>query len=239
MKMEGNVPEATSNAARSPVLEVLGLYAGYGDLAAVRDLSLVVYPGEIVALLGPNGAGKTTTLLTLCGAIPALGGKVLWCGEVTTEPLYRRIRKGMGFISEERSVTNKLTVKENLALGSGPVEDAFSLFPQLRRLQNRQAGLLSGGEQQMVTLARCLSSKPSLMLVDELSLGLAPIVVETLFSALRNAAVETGTAVLLVEQQVQRALTIADRWYLLRHGSLVNAGAAGEDSFAELSRAYL
>lgn len=228
-----------SAEAASPILQVEGLYAGYGDLAAVRDLNLVVRSGEIVALLGPNGAGKTTTLLTLAGAIPSLGGKVVWNGKATSASLHRRVRSGMGFIPEERSVISKLTVRENLRLGRGSVDDAIRLFPQLQPLLRRPAGLLSGGEQQMLTLARCLASKPSLMLVDELSLGLAPIVVKSLLSALRTAANETGTAVLMVEQQVHRALTVADRWYLLRHGNLVSSGDADETAATKLTAAYL
>jgi branched-chain amino acid transport system ATP-binding protein len=223
----------------SPILQVEGLYAGYGDLAAVRDLNLVVHAGEIVALLGPNGAGKTTTLLTLAGAIPSLGGQVVWNGKATTASLHRRVRAGMGFIPEERSVISKLTVRENLRLGRGSVGDAIELFPQLEALQRRPAGLLSGGEQQMLTLARCLASKPSLMLVDELSLGLAPIVVKSLLAALRSAATETGTAVLMVEQQVHRALSVADRWYLLRHGSLVGSGTSDATTATKLAAAYL
>ncbi|MDT4937287.1 MAG: branched-chain amino acid transport system ATP-binding protein [Pseudonocardiales bacterium] len=223
----------------SPILTVEGLYAGYGDLAAVRDLNLVVHAGEIVALLGPNGAGKTTTLLTLAGAIPSLGGNVTWNGKATSASLHRRVRSGMGFIPEERSVISKLTVRENLRLGRGSVDDAVRYFPQLEPLLRRSAGLLSGGEQQMLTLARCLASKPSLMLVDELSLGLAPIVVKSLLSALRTAASETGTAVLMVEQQVHRALSVADRWYLLRHGSLIGSGDADETAATKLTAAYL
>jgi len=223
----------------SPILQVEGLYAGYGDLAAVRDLNLVVHAGEIVALLGPNGAGKTTTLLTLAGAIPSLGGKVMWNGKATSASLHRRVRSGMGFIPEERSVISKLTVRENLRLGRGSVNDAVRYFPQLEPLLRRSAGLLSGGEQQMLTLARCLASKPSLMLVDELSLGLAPIVVKSLLSALRSAATETGTAVLMVEQQVHRALSVADRWYLLRHGHLVGSGDADTTAATKLTAAYL
>src|SRR5579859_6270743 len=236
--MTGVAVVATADTG-SPILQVEGLYAGYGDLAAVRDLNLVVHAGEIVALLGPNGAGKTTTLLTLAGAIPSLGGKVMWNGKATSASLHRRVRSGMGFIPEERSVISKLTVRENLRLGRGSVNDAVRYFPQLEPLLRRSAGLLSGGEQQMLTLARCLASKPSLMLVDELSLGLAPIVVKSLLSALRSAATETGTAVLMVEQQVQRALSVADRWYLLRHGSLVGSGEADEHAVTKLAAAYL
>jgi branched-chain amino acid transport system ATP-binding protein len=227
------------NDAPPPILEVEGLFAGYGDLAAVRDLNLVVGSGEIVALLGPNGAGKTTTLKTLAGAMPAIKGTVRWNGEVVTSPLHRRVRQGMGFIPEERSVIAKLSVRDNLSLGRGPVDRALKMFPQLQPLLGRAGGLLSGGEQQMLTLARCLASKPSIMLVDELSLGLAPIIVKSLFSMLRTTAVENGTAVLMVEQQVQRALSVADRWYLLRHGALAGSGVTAGTGVNELAEAYM
>jgi branched-chain amino acid transport system ATP-binding protein len=225
--------------AEAPLLEARGLFAGYGDLAAVRDLNLTVSAGEIVALLGPNGAGKTTTLLTLAGALPPIKGTVRWNDRDVSMPLHRRVRAGMGFIPEERSVISKLTVKENLGLGQGSVDDAIALFPQLEPLLGRLGGLLSGGEQQMLTLARCLASRPSVMLVDELSLGLAPIVVKSLLATLRTAAVEAGTAVLMVEQQVERALKVADRWYLLRHGSLVASGVTSDTTSSDLAKAYL
>ena len=236
--MDGRGPMGTSDAG-TPILEAKGLFAGYGDLAAVRNLDLFVGAGEIVALLGPNGAGKTTTLKTLAGALPVIKGTVWWHGEVVTSPLHRRVRKGLGFIPEERSVIGKLSVRDNLLLGRGTVEAALEMFPQLRPLLGRAGGLLSGGEQQMLTLARCLAGKPSIMLVDELSLGLAPIVVRSLLSMLKSAAAENGTAVLMVEQQVQRALSVADRWYLLRHGALGGSGVTAETSVSDLAGAYM
>jgi branched-chain amino acid transport system ATP-binding protein len=229
----------TSTSAAEPILEISKLYAGYGDLAAVRDLDMIVHRGEIVALLGPNGAGKTTTLLTLAGVLPMLSGSVLWEGREDNSPLHRRVRKGLGFIPEERSIIYGLTVRENLRLGRGSIDDAVSLFPELGALMNRSAGLLSGGEQQMLTLARCLASKPSMLLVDELSVGLAPIIVKRLLVSLRDAARQTGTSVLMVEQEVQRALSVADRWYLLRHGSLVASGVSDETSLQQLAASYL
>jgi len=226
----------TTATESAPLLEARALYAGYRDLAAARNINLALHRGEIVALLGPNGAGKTTTLMTLAGALPALGGEVLW---KIQSPLYKRVRGGIGFIPEERSVITKLSVKDNLLLGRGDVDTAVSLFPQLKPILRRRAGLLSGGEQQMLTLARCLASGPSVVLVDELSLGLAPIVVQKLLETLRDAAIQTGTAVLLVEQQVQRALTVSDRWYLLRHGSIEATGVSDAAAAQQLSAAYL
>lgn len=227
------------HARREPVLQACGLIAGYGELAAVRDLDLVLHPGEIVALLGPNGAGKTTTLATLAGVLPPLGGEVRYLGRAVASPLHVRVRAGLGFIPEERSVINGLTVRENLALGRGTVDDAVELFPQLKPLLRRQAGLLSGGEQQMLALARCLAARPRVVLVDELSQGLAPIVVQSLLASLREAATESDAAVLLVEQQIQRALDVADRWYLLRHGALAAAGNADAEAAKRLASAYL
>jgi branched-chain amino acid transport system ATP-binding protein len=231
-----------SAAARrdEPVLKARQLTAGYGELAAVRGVDLVVHAGEIVALLGPNGAGKTTTLATLAGVRPPLAGEVQFLGRPVTSPLHARVRAGLGYIPEERSVIHGLTVRENLALGRGTVDDAVGLFPQLGQMLRRPAGLLSGGEQQMLSLARCLAARPRVILVDELSQGLAPIAVKSLLLALREAVSVTGSAVLLVEQQVRRALDVADRWYLLQHGALVDEGdAAADDAVGRLTGAYL
>ena len=202
------------------VLHVQGLHAGYGELAAVRDLDLIVHAGEMVALLGPNGAGKTTTLLTIAGELPPLAGTVTYAGRIRRDPLHRRVHDRMGFIPEEGSVFHSLTVAANLRLGPGPSEDAIGLFPQLRSLLDRRAGLCSGGEQQIISLARALAARPRLLLVDELSLGLAPQVVSRLLEVLRAAADE-GMAVLLVEQHIGQALQIADRACVLSRGQVV------------------
>jgi branched-chain amino acid transport system ATP-binding protein len=219
-----------SSGARSmppPVLELVGVTAGYGDLAAVRDVSLRVAAGEVVALFGPNGAGKTTTLMAAVGALPRMSGHVRWRGAPAAKRLHAMARAGLSFVPEERSVISGLSTLDNLRLGRGGVEDALAHFPELTELLSRRAGLLSGGQQQMVTLARALAAGPAALLVDELSLGLAPLVVDRLLATIRQAADQQGLAVLLVEQQARRALAIADRWYLLRNGSVVAEGDAG------------
>jgi branched-chain amino acid transport system ATP-binding protein len=213
--------EPTDSAA--PLLETRDLVAGYGAITVVRDLDLNVHAGEIVALLGPNGAGKTTTLMTLAGAIPALGGTVLWLGQPTTAPLHRRAREGLGFLTETRSVIMSLSTRDNLRLAGVDADYAFSLFPELRTRLKVTAGLLSGGEQQMLSLARMLARHPKVVLADELSLGLAPLIVRRLLIALRAAA-DDGVGVLLVEQHIEHALSVSDRGYVMRRGQLELAG---------------
>jgi branched-chain amino acid transport system ATP-binding protein len=209
------------------VLRVTDLVAGYGDLAAVRGVNLELYAGEVVALLGPNGAGKTTTLLTLAGELPKIAGEVRYMGQPFKGPLHQRVRRGLGFVPEKRSVFMGLSVADNLRIG-GHAARVLDLFPELKPLLDRRAGLLSGGEQQMLTLGRALAMKPKMLLVDELSIGLAPLIVDRLFEALVATAHEDGTAVLLVEQQARRALLVADRWYLLRRGVLAATGDTSE-----------
>jgi branched-chain amino acid transport system ATP-binding protein len=203
----------------APLVEAVKLSAGYRGAAAVRDLTLEVRPGEVVGLLGANGAGKTTTLLTLAGDVPCLSGEVRFLGEAVRMPLAQRARRGLALVTEEKSVFMNLTVAENLRLGQGNPEDALAIFPLLREHLKRKAGLLSGGQQQILTLARALAARPRVLLADELSLGLAPIIVQQLFDAIRHAADETGVGVLLVEQHVRSALQVADRVYILQRGS--------------------
>jgi len=223
----------TSNGSGTPVvtaepaLAAEGLCVGYGSIPVVNQLDLVVRPGEMVALLGANGAGKTTTLLALAGELKPTAGTVRMFGEAVTKPLHVRCSQGMGFVTEEKSVIFGLSVIDNLRLGRGDIDLAFRLFPELERLRGRKAGLLSGGEQQILTLARALSREPRVLLADELSLGLAPLVVERLVRALRDAA-DRGVAVLLVEQQVRTALTACDRAYVLRRGRIVLEGATSD-----------
>ena len=154
--------------------EARGLAAGYGHGAVIRDVDLEVRAGEVVALLGANGAGKTTTLLTLAGVLPPSAGDVRWLGRVDTRPLHRRAREGLAYVSEERSVFQRLTTRQNLAIArAGEIRRAIRAFPELEPLMPRRGGLLSGGEQQMLALARALSRPTRLLMADELSLGLA------------------------------------------------------------------
>jgi branched-chain amino acid transport system ATP-binding protein len=212
---------------RPCVLRVSGLVAGYGDLAAVRGVDLELHAGEVVALLGPNGAGKTTTLLTLAGELPKIAGEVYYIDRPFKGSLHQRVRRGLAFVPEERSVFMGLSVADNLKIG-GRTDQVLALFPELKPLLGRRAGLLSGGEQQMLTLGRALAMKPKVLLVDELSVGLAPLVVDRLFDAVIATARENDTAVLLVEQQARRALRVADRWYLLSRGVLAATGDASD-----------
>jgi branched-chain amino acid transport system ATP-binding protein len=221
-----------------PVLEMRSVTAGYGDLAAIRDISYAIRPGEVVALFGPNGAGKTTTLMATVGVLPSSKGEVRWRGQRTTSPLHRLARQGLAYVPEERSIFSGLSARDNLRLGRGGVDPALEYFPELEPLLGRKAGLLSGGEQQMLTLARALATRPVALLVDELSLGLAPLIVERLLKVIREAADRDSLAVLLVEQQARRALSVADRWYLLNNGNVVGEGLAGAGD-SSLEAAYL
>jgi branched-chain amino acid transport system ATP-binding protein len=210
-------------------------------MAVVRDLDLHVDAGEVVALLGANGAGKTTTLLALAGELPPLAGQVRLHGKTTTAPLHTRCRDGLSFLTEERSVIMSLTAHENLRLAGVDPEVALELFPELRPLLKRTAGLLSGGEQQMLSLARALGRGPRVLLADELSLGLAPLVVERLLTSVRRAADEVGVAVLLVEQHVRQALASADRVYVMERGRVTLSGPVAEvkAQIEDIEAAYL
>jgi sulfate-transporting ATPase len=222
------------------VLDTHDLSAGYGDLPAVRDIMLHVDAGEIVALLGANGAGKTTTLLALAGELPLLEGEVVLFGSPTHAPLHQRAREGVGFVPEERAIFSSLTARANLRLGRGGVAGAVEHFPELEPLLSKQAGLLSGGEQQILGLARALAARPRLLLVDELSLGLAPMVVRRLLDAIRRGADE-GMAVVLVEQHVRHALAVADRCYVLHRGGIVLHRDASDaiEHLADVESAFL
>jgi branched-chain amino acid transport system ATP-binding protein len=223
------------------VIEARGLSAGYGKMAVVRDIDLRVGRGEVVALIGANGAGKTTTLLTLAGELSPLQGEVRFLGEPTTAPMHVRCRNGLGYVTEERSVIMDMSVADNLRLASVAPAKAFGYFPALERIMDRRAGLCSGGEQQMLSLARALGREPKVLLADELSLGLAPIIVPNLLQAVRTAADERGVGVLLVEQHVHQALEIADRVYVMERGRISLSGSSDEvvGQLDKIEAAYL
>ena len=223
------------------LLVAKGVSAGYHGHPIVHDLDLSVAAGRVVVLLGPNGAGKTTTLLTLSGDLPQLKGEIYLDGQLTKAPLHRRAHAGLSFVTEERSVFMRLSVAENLRVGRTDINRALELFPELRPLMRRRAGLLSGGEQQMLSLARALARKPKLLLIDELSLGLAPLIVIRLLDAVQQAAHQDGVGILLVEQHVKQALRVADEVLVMQRGAIVLRGPTEEvkSRVEELEPAYL
>ena len=230
----------SSDVSKAPRLEARGLCAGYGSVVVVRDLDLEVRAGEVVALLGANGAGKTTTLLTLAGVLQPHDGNVLVLGASARSPLHQRARSGLALVTEDRAVLMRMTVLDNLRLGRCDVDLALDIFPELKTRLRLTAGLLSGGEQQMLALGRMLARRPEVLLADELSLGLAPLVVERLLGVVRAAADE-GVAVLLVEQHVRKVLRVADRAYVLQRGRLALEGTSDEITaqLADVENSYL
>jgi branched-chain amino acid transport system ATP-binding protein len=219
----------------TPLLRTSEMAAGYGNVPVITGVSITVEPGEVVALLGPNGAGKTTSLLAISAFAPLMGGEVELFGEAQGRGArrpHKLARQGLAHAPEDRSLFPGLTVREHLRVCRAPTgratEDALRYFPALEPLLGRKAGLLSGGEQQMLTLARAFVDRPKLLLVDELSLGLAPVIVERLLPTLRQLADESGAGVLLVEQHVDLALEVADRAYVMNNGRIVIEGEAEE-----------
>ena len=223
-----------------PTLEITGLTSGYGEAIIVRGVSLTVAPGEIVALLGKNGMGKSTLLKTTMGFLPARAGRVALYGrDVTGRPPHRIARESIAYTPQEQAIFQDLSVAENLRLGQ-PKTDWFDeefarigeIFPFLRERVRQRAGTLSGGEQKMLLIARALMARPKLMLVDEITEGLQPSIIERLAEALAAERARTGVAMLLVEQNVRFALSVADRWAVLKLGEVDDEGASGDGDAA-------
>ena len=224
--------------ADTPMLALDAVDVHYGGIHALRSVSLTVNAGEVVTLIGANGAGKSTTLRAICGLVRPTRGRVSFMGDdITGLPTHTLVPRGISMAPEGRGIFANLSVLENLEMGAYFVKDraqvrddlerGFSLFPRLRERIKQNAGTLSGGEQQMLAIARALMSRPKLLLLDEPSLGLAPLVCQTIFSTI-DAIKEGGTTVLLVEQNAHAALKHSDRAYVLETGSVILEGSAAE-----------
>jgi len=218
------------------LLEVKGLEVRYGGIRAVKGADLIVGEGELVCLIGANGAGKTSILKAICGLLPAAAGSVSYSGQpITGVPSFKLVRKGLVLVPEGRGIFGQLSVAENLAMGAFAREDAaevrrdlekmLALFPRLAERGTQSAGTLSGGEQQMLALGRALMSKPKLLLLDEPSMGLAPLMVAKIFEVVRRIADE-GVTLLLVEQNARMALEAASRGYVMESGVITLEGEA-------------
>ena len=232
------------------VLQVTDVTAFYGAIQALRGVSLAVQPGEIVTLIGANGAGKTTLIMTICGHPRARDGQILYEGmDITQLRTHEIIQRGIAIAPEGRRIFPRMTVLENLQMGAeaagqhdpaATLEEVFALFPRLHERLHQRGGTLSGGEQQMLAIARALMGRPKLLLLDEPSLGLAPLVVRQIFGAIRDLNRRTGLAVLLVEQNAFQALRLAHRGYVLVNGAITMAGTGAElITRPEIRAAYL
>jgi branched-chain amino acid transport system ATP-binding protein len=219
------------------LLEVNDIHTFYGNIEALKGVSLHVEQGEIVTLIGGNGAGKTTTLNTICGITPAAEGSVLLDGEdITRLPPHEIVKRGVVQSPEGRKIFTRLTVRENLEMGAFALEDealfaqdlaeVFERFPRLKERQRQLGGTLSGGEQQMLAIGRALMARPRILLLDEPSMGLAPLLVRDIFEVIRYLNREAGTTILLVEQNALMALAVANRGYVLQSGYITHADSA-------------
>ena len=219
------------------LLRSIGISAGYGDLVAIKDLSIKLEEGSLLGVIGPNGAGKSTFLRALTGVVPLREGRVIWKGsDIGGLPADARARLGIAMVQEGRRLFPSLPVKDNLMLGAYHVsraerqirqEEVTDLFPALAKILGRPAGVLSGGEQQMVAVGRALMARPACLLIDEPSLGLAPIIIDEIYNSL-PALLARGVSIILVEQEVGRVLKIADRLIVLHEGSIAYQGDGQE-----------
>ena len=232
----------------SQILKIDDINVFYGSIHAIKGISLEVNEGEIVTLIGANGAGKTTTLHTISGLLRPRSGSIQFCGEdITKVPAHKLVERGLAHCPEGRRVFLQMTVQENLDMGayirrddfSASLDEVYELFPRLKERRKQVAGTLSGGEQQMLAMGRALMSKPKLLMLDEPSMGLAPILVEQIFAIIQNLH-SIGTTILLVEQNAQAALSIADRAYVLETGKITLSGTGAELAKSdEVRKAYL
>ncbi len=230
------------------MLKVDNINVYYGQIHALKDVSLEVKEGEIVALIGANGAGKSTTLRTISGLLRSKTGSItLFDEDISHTDAYKLVSRGLAHVPEGRHVFLQMTVLENLEMGAytnpsnvkAGIEDVFTRFPRLKHRMNQIAGTLSGGEQQMLAMGRALMSKPKLMMLDEPSMGLAPILVQQIFDIIKELH-ESGTTILLVEQNAEMALHVADRAYVLESGRIKLSGTGAElASSDEIKKAYL
>lgn len=232
------------------MLEVRGLEVNYGVIRAIKDISFEVNEGEIVTLIGANGAGKTTTMQSIVGLIPKKAGSVIFQGnDITKTPCHKIVHLGMTQVPEGRRIFQELTVYENLLMGAysnknnaslkSDLQTIYERFPRLAERKNQVAGTLSGGEQQMLAMGRALMSHPKLLMLDEPSMGLSPLLVDQVFEIIKDIN-KGGTTVLLVEQNAGKSLAISDRAYVLENGEIVLTGTGKELSESEMVRkAYL
>ncbi len=233
------------------MLKLQNVQAGYGNILAIKDVSLEINEGEIIILIGANGAGKSTTLMTICGVVSSRAGKISFLGEeIQDKEPDEIVRMGICQVPEGRHIFPLLTVKENLDMGAflrsdhqeikKDIEYVFDLFPILAERKNQDGGTLSGGEQQMLAMSRALMARPKLMLLDEPSMGLAPLVIKQVFEIIKKINKESGTTIFLVEQNANQALHIADRGYVMENGKITIAGRADELlGNTEIQKAYL
>jgi branched-chain amino acid transport system ATP-binding protein len=236
--------------ATTPILEVRDLKVSYGGIHALKGIDIHVAQGELVALIGSNGAGKTTTLKTLAGLLPPVGGQIHYDGKSLKNIVaHQRAAMGIALVPEGRGVFARMTVAENLLMGAYSRSEKneiaidlarmYELFPRLGERKDQLAGTLSGGEQQMVAMARALMSRPRLLMLDEPSMGLAPLMVQKIFTTIRDIAA-LGMSILLVEQNAKLALEVAQRGYVMESGTITLLGAAGELLGSDaVQRAYL